>query len=56
LIDQYKIHVEHFYVGNEGKWVLMEYNNLDDILALTKNSFQISLRDIYHRVEFGADK
>jgi len=56
LIDQSQIHVEHFYIGEQGKWVLTEYNDLADVLKLTKIDFQISLRDIYHRVEFKMDK
>ncbi|MDZ7336626.1 MAG: Uma2 family endonuclease [candidate division KSB1 bacterium] len=51
LIDQYTVHVEHFYIGEQGKWVLTEYDNPDDILKFTKIDFQISLREIYHRVE-----
>jgi Uma2 family endonuclease len=56
LIDQSKSHVEHFYIGEQGKWTLTEYDDFDDILKLTKVGFQIALRDIYHRVELGADK
>lgn len=51
LIDQSTMHVEHFYIGEQGKWVLTEYDNPDDILKLTKIDFQISLREIYQRVE-----
>ena len=58
LIDQARVHVEHFYIGEQGKWTLTEYDDLDedDILKLTKIDLQISLRDIYHRVELGEDK
>jgi Uma2 family endonuclease len=54
LIDQYKVHVEHFHLtGDDGKWIFSEYNDLRDTLALAKIDFQISLRDIYYRVELG---
>lgn len=56
LIDQTKIHVEHFYIGEQGKWVLTEYNAPDDVLKLTKVDFEMPLRDIYQRVEFGVIK
>lgn len=52
LVDQYKIHVEQFHIGNEGKWILSEHNDKKDILNLNKLDFQISLQSIYARVEF----
>lgn len=52
LIDQSKIHLEHFYIGEQGKWVLTEYDDPDDVLKLTKVDFQMPLRDIYQRVEW----
>jgi Uma2 family endonuclease len=54
LVDQYKVHIEQFYIGSEGKWVLTEYNNADDILKLVNLDIQIPLVDIYRRVEFEA--
>lgn len=51
LIDQSTMHVEHFYIGEQGNWVLTEYDNPDDILKLTKIDFQIPRREIYQRVE-----
>lgn len=56
LIDQARVHVEHFFIGEQGKWTLTEYDDLNDILKLTKVEFQISLRDIFHRVKFGEDR
>ncbi len=54
LIDQYRVHVEHFFIDAEKKWGLLEFNKLSDVLKLTKIDFQISIQDIYHRVEFEA--
>lgn len=51
LIDQSTKHVEHFYISEQGNWVLTEYDNPDDILKLTKIDFQIPRREIYQRVE-----
>lgn len=52
LIDQYKIHVEQFSVGEGGKWVLTEYNQESDVLRFSSIDFQIPVQEIYHRVEF----
>jgi len=52
LIDQYKIHVEHFYIGENKKWTLVEHNDINNILKLTKINFGISIKDIYARIDF----
>jgi Uma2 family endonuclease len=52
MIDQYKIHIEQFSLGKDGKWALTEYKNADDILRCSCVDFQIPLREIYERVEF----
>jgi Uma2 family endonuclease len=51
-IDQYRFKVEHFAKTSEGKWVLTEYDSADAVLALSSLDFQITLRDIYERVNF----
>ncbi len=56
LIDQARVHVEHFYIGEQGKWTLTEYNDPEDVLKLMKIDFQIPLQEIYRRVELGGDK
>lgn len=52
LIDQYSVHIEQFNIGADGKWVLNEYNDVNDILRLSRIDFQIPLKDIYNLVEF----
>jgi len=52
LIDQYSFHVEQFAKNAEGKWVLTEYELQDSILPMESINFQISLSDIYEKVEF----
>ena len=52
LVDQYKIHVEHFHIGKDGNWVLVEYNHQDDILKLTRLDVQLQLPDIYRKIAF----
>jgi len=52
LIDQYKIHIEHFCIGEKGKWELTEYNDINEILLFSQLDVQLPLRDIYFNVEF----
>ena len=52
LIDQYKILIEQFAIGNEGKWVLTEYSDSEAVLQLYNIDFQIALAEIYNRVQF----
>lgn len=59
LIDQYALHIEQYYKSDtEGeqshrnKWIFSEYENEDDSLSLSSIPFQISLLDIYDKVEF----
>lgn len=55
LVDQYTTHIEHFYIGHDRKWTLIEYNNLNDKLILKQINFQIPLTNIYHNVEFESE-
>jgi Uma2 family endonuclease len=52
LIDQYKNHVEQYYKTDDKKWIFSEYEDEDSILILSSIQFQISLADIYDKVEF----
>jgi Uma2 family endonuclease len=52
LVDQYAVHVEHFYKTEDGKWVLTEYNSMDNTLVFIHLNFQISITDIYNKVDF----
>lgn len=52
LIDQYRSHVEQFTKTEEGKWLLSECGNVEDILYLSSVECEISLQDIYEEVEF----
>ncbi len=52
MIDQYRFKVEQFAKNSEGKWVFSEYDSADAVLALSSLDFQITLRDIYERVNF----
>jgi len=52
LIDQYSFYLEKFTKNLAGKWILSEYELKDSVLALDSIEFQISLNDIYERVDF----
>jgi len=56
LVDQYKVHIEHFYYESKGRWIFTEYKSIDDILNFTKINFKISLKEIYNQIEFEEDK
>ena len=52
LIDQYTIHVEQYVKTDNRKWMFLEYEDINDTLNLTSVSCQISLADIYDKVDF----
>ena len=52
LIDQYKYHVEQLAKTADGKWLFTEYESEDSVLAMESVEFQISLTDIYDRINF----
>lgn len=50
LIDQYKVHVEHFHRLEDGRWILQEFNQLDATLPLDTIDVEITLPQIYQNV------
>nr|WP_269322011.1 Uma2 family endonuclease [Planktothrix serta] len=52
LIDQYTIHIEHYYKTDDKHWIFMEYNNSNENLVLNSISFEMSVDDLYNKVEF----
>lgn len=52
LIDQYSYHIEQFAKNSNGKWVLTEYDSDESVLTLESVEFQMSLRQIYARINF----
>ena len=52
LVDQSKIHVEHFARNAENKWLLTEYSDIKTFFVITNLNVEISLKEIYERVEF----
>lgn len=54
LIDQYKNHVEQYSKTDEKKWIFSEDEEENSILILSSIQFEISLSDIYDKVELEA--
>ncbi|MFB8791162.1 MAG: Uma2 family endonuclease [Potamolinea sp.] len=52
LISQSEMFVEQYSKIENNKWLLSEYEESNSILALTSMDFQVSLGDIYDKVEF----
>jgi Uma2 family endonuclease len=52
LIDQYSFRIEHYVKTEPRKWIFQEYDELDTSLRLASIPFEISLTDLYEKVEF----
>ncbi|BAY80745.1 hypothetical protein NIES267_02020 [Calothrix parasitica NIES-267] len=53
LIDQYNIQVEQYFKTGKNSWSFSEYLNANETLSLNSINFEITLEDIYDRVQFG---
>ncbi len=56
LIDQYEMHVEQFCKTDDNKWVLSEYDGADAVLVLSSVQFEVSLGEMYDRVDFESEE
>ncbi|MBW4570302.1 MAG: Uma2 family endonuclease [Tolypothrix carrinoi HA7290-LM1] len=54
LIDQYTMHVEQYSKTDNNRWIFTEYEDADVTISLASISFEISLADIYDKVDFDA--
>ncbi|BAY12483.1 Uma2 family endonuclease [Calothrix sp. NIES-2098] len=52
LIDQNRIHVEQYSKTGKKQWALREYDEEDEAIALVTVPFEISLQDLYNKVQF----
>jgi Uma2 family endonuclease len=52
LIDQYRIHIEHYSKTEPHKWLFIEYDHPQAIVSLFSLNFQIKIAEIYDKVEF----
>ncbi|MEQ9482817.1 Uma2 family endonuclease [Coleofasciculus sp. F4-SAH-05] len=54
LIDQYKVHLQHYAKADENKWIFSEYYDQSSIFSLASIHFDISIQDVYDKVTFEA--
>ena len=52
LIDQYRIHVEHYVKTGDNQWLLSEYDDLGITLTLQTLDLELAIADIYEDIEF----
>ena len=52
LIDQYRIHVEHYVKTAANQWLLSEYTDPQVTLTLNSVDIQLKITDLYENVEF----
>jgi Uma2 family endonuclease len=55
LVEQNRIHVEQFSKIDAKHWSLCEYDESDEAIAFTKVPFQISLVDLYNKINFAVE-
>jgi Uma2 family endonuclease len=55
LIDQTRIYVEQFSKTGKKQWSFCEYDESDETIAFAKVPFQISLADLYNKVQLNAE-
>ncbi|MEM9219289.1 MAG: Uma2 family endonuclease [Cyanobacteria bacterium P01_F01_bin.150] len=51
LIDQYRIHVEHYVKTGGNQWLLSEYDGLDITLTLQSIGIELAIADIYEDIQ-----
>lgn len=52
VIEQSTMYVEQYFKTNSKRWTFSEYDETDETISLNSISFQITLADIYDKVEF----
>jgi Uma2 family endonuclease len=52
LIDQTELYVEQFVKTDVKRWTLRDYDADDEAISFSTLPIQISLRDLYNKVEF----
>jgi Uma2 family endonuclease len=50
LIDQYSIHIEHYFKTDKRHWTFVEYEDLGETIALQSLACQITVADLYDKV------
>ncbi|MDJ0659905.1 MAG: Uma2 family endonuclease [Crocosphaera sp.] len=52
LIDQYRFYVAQYVKQDNGQWLFNDYQGEEAVLKLSSDEFEISLPDLYERVNF----
>ncbi len=52
LIEQYTMKVEQYFKTGKNSWNFSEYYDVNETICLNSINFEITLEDIYDRVEF----
>ncbi|NET58539.1 MAG: Uma2 family endonuclease [Symploca sp. SIO2E6] len=52
LIDQTQIYIEHYQKTDDKRWLFSDYDESDVTIRLASASFEISISDIYNKVNF----
>jgi Uma2 family endonuclease len=52
LVDQYSQHIEHYVKTSAKKWDFQEYDETDTVVRLGTIGLDITIADIYDKVEF----
>ncbi len=52
LIDQYRIHVEHYVKTAVNQWIFSEYDDPNFTLSLSNFETQILIADLYENIDF----
>ncbi|WP_448570611.1 Uma2 family endonuclease [Trichothermofontia sp.] len=55
LIDQYRIHIEHYVKTAANQWLLTEYDDLRVVLSFRVFTFQITIASLYDNLEITDD-
>lgn len=54
LIDQYRIHVEHYVKTAANQWLFSEYDDPNITLSLNTFEVQIQITDLYENIDFAS--
>lgn len=52
IIDQYRIHVEHYVKTGRNQWLMSEYSDADAAVSFNQFDVEIKLADLYENVDF----
>jgi Uma2 family endonuclease len=52
LIDQYRVHIEHYVKTAVNQWLFSEYDDPNTTLSFSVFEFQIQIADLYDNIDF----